>query len=508
MVQAKGILEKIKRSQVVEYDRVTINGDLDLSKQDLKTKHIERSLWKVSALGLEENAKVVASPIRITNSRVKGITNFDGIIFQESVNFEGANFDGDANFEGALFCGEANFLNAQFTKNANFRNVHFTEDASANFEGALFCGEANFLNAQFIKDANFGNVHFIKDANFGDVDFRGKAIFGGIDKGRTHFSGSAIFMASSFRGEADFGWAQFSKYANFGDAKFIKDVSFLAAQFSESAIFWGINRGTQFKRKANFREARFNRGATFSSGIGRVTQFNGEADFSSARFSEYVNFDRTKFDKDLKLEQTKIYKMLIRAVFGDKSKILLKDSDYTKLNVRWNDIKDYLEYDGASYLALVKNFKNLEQFDDADDCYYQYRKIKQAKKKLYSKKEGWNWSKPIDIVAWLSCGYGVRPCYTILFSVLLIFIFGFLFWILNFIGDFSLFEITPANLSDVISQLILSFFNALYLSARVFILGDWRDLHGLYSYVALIEAFSRWLISALLIIVLTKKLLR
>ncbi|MBE9595154.1 MAG: hypothetical protein IMF19_16940 [Proteobacteria bacterium] len=208
------------------------------------------------------------------------------------------------------------------------------------------------------------------------------------------------------------------------------------------------------------------------------------------------------------MEHTKIYKMLIRAVFGDKSKILLKDSDYTKLNVRWNDIKDYLEYDGASYLALVKNFKNLEQFDDADDCYYQYRKIKQAKKKLYSKKEGWNWSKPIDILAWLSCGYGVRPSYTILFGVLLIFIFGFLFWILNFIGDFSLFEITHANLSDVISLLILSFFNALYLSARVFILGDWRDLHGLYSYVALIEAFSRWLISALLIIVLTKKLLR
>jgi hypothetical protein len=39
-----------------------------------------------------------------------------------------------------------------------------------------------------------------------------------------------------------------------------------------------------------------------------------------------------------------------------------------------------------------------------------------------------NWSKILDGMAWISCGYGVRPRYTVFLSCILIILFALLFW--------------------------------------------------------------------------------
>ena len=67
---------------------------------------------------------------------------------------------------------------------------------------------------------------------------------------------------------------------------------------------------------------------------------------------------------------------LSEATFENDSTISLKFSDFNRLETRWGAIRDKLEYDGSAYLALVENFKNLELFNEADDCYFYYRTVR------------------------------------------------------------------------------------------------------------------------------------
>jgi len=48
---------------------------------------------------------------------------------------------------------------------------------------------------------------------------------------------------------------------------------------------------------------------------------------------------------------------------------------YERAYIRWETVNNHLNYQGAAYLTLAKNFKNLDYFEDADACYYQYRRI-------------------------------------------------------------------------------------------------------------------------------------
>ena len=101
---------------------------------------------------------------------------------------------------------------------------------------------------------------------------------------------------------------------------------------------------------------------------------------------------------------------LFDAVFAGQ--IDLHNANIARLEVRWPTICHHLTYDGAAYLSLAKNFRNLEWFEDADDCYYHYRRMSQSGKTLIFREKMLikiNWSKLLDTVAWISCGYGVRP---------------------------------------------------------------------------------------------------
>ncbi|MDD4653544.1 MAG: hypothetical protein PHQ34_15080 [Methanothrix sp.] len=84
--------------------------------------------------------------------------------------------------------------------------------------------------------------------------------------------------------------------------------------------------------------------------------------------------------------------------------------------VRWPALRHRLAYDGAAYLSLAKDFRNLEWFEDADNCYYNYRRMCQAEKRLVCRERmrpTINWSKLLDEIAWISCGYGTRPRHTV-----------------------------------------------------------------------------------------------
>jgi len=277
--------------------------------------------------------------------------------------------------------------------------------------------------------------------------------------------GNVFFDHSAFSGLVDFDGTVFDQAANFSDSQFQED-----AGFSES----------KFQGEANFSRAHF---AT-------------EANFSRARFND-ADFGRAAFHRSLHLTNAKVYTLrLSDASFAEGSKINLKDFNFNRIVVRWNTIRDHLPFNGSVYLTLTRNFRNLEKFEDEDDCYFQYRKEKQARKTKVI-------PKLIDRLAWLSCGYGVRPSHTVLLSLALILLFTGIFW-----GGDALQPAAAASLSHKAAGISLN--DAFYFSTMQFMGRAPQHISIVQGYeiLTVIETFIGWLLMALFLVTMSKVMLR
>lgn len=97
VVQAEEILKKIELGQPVEYDNVTVVGDLDLSGLDLRRVNIKRTYS-----GLPNYQTLVISPIRITNSVIRDSIDFNATFFQNVTDFNGTRFEGPVFMSGLM----------------------------------------------------------------------------------------------------------------------------------------------------------------------------------------------------------------------------------------------------------------------------------------------------------------------------------------------------------------------------------------------------------------------
>ncbi len=96
------------------------------------------------------------------------------------------------------------------------------------------------------------------------------------------------------------------------------------------------------------------------------------------KLADLAYFANARFEEDLILEGARLYSMqLDNVTFNESSKINLNSTDFSKFVVHWSTLRGRMVYNGAAYLALVKNYKSLEWFDEADECYYQYRRTGQ-----------------------------------------------------------------------------------------------------------------------------------
>ena len=370
---------------------------------------------------------------------------------------------------------------------ASFANAVFKNDfdASVDFSRTIFHDRANFRSTVFCQGAEFVDAEFRKKSNFGEAKFC-----------------SAIFTGAKFNGYADF----------------------MKAKFYECAIFDGI----QFYNYANFVETRFNIVASFHWAF-----FNDYANFSGARFRKRANFNRTRFGEDADFR---------RAIF--ENDFSLNESSFKRLHIRWEIIKDHLRYDGAVYLSLIKNFKNLEFYDDADNCYYQYRVLAQRDKNWYPSPNKsvellvriceeiasypkilyedlrwlcftyppfywicrFNWSKLFDQISRISCGYGVKVSPIILWMIGLSLVFAFAYFISGGIGQIEISE-TTKNAAKSVS---MSIFDSVYFSVMVIIgkLPTGFNPIGGWKYIVMIESFLGYLLMALFAVVLVRKLIR
>jgi uncharacterized protein YjbI with pentapeptide repeats len=427
VVPAKEILDKIQKREPVEYDNVIIEGDLDLSKLDLPTKHIKLTEYQ-KLLSRSNLVKIVPHQIDIRNSSIRGELNFSNILFQEDIHFIKVQVSGKADFSGAQFEDAAVFTKVQFDSDAGFSEAQM---GFARFMSAKFGGHAGFSGAQFTIYADFSGAQFSKKAGFWCAQF----------------SGVTSFIA-----------AQFSGYAEFSQAQFDGEVNFLQAQFS------------------------------------------GDADFQGAQFNAGLNLKLVKYERFL---------------------------------TRWESIKDHLEYDGAAYLSLIKNFRNLEQFEDADACYYQYRNLSQSRKDWYKGPNrlidllilihnkiisylqwimdfyAWlnkvppliwihkfNWSKLGDHLSWISCGYGLKIWPMVVWITATILIFAWAYYTHGGIAR-------DTGNTSLIDSL---YFSTFALAGRTPL--DNIHPNGPWMYVVLLENLIGYVFLALFVVVLGRKVVR
>ena len=392
-----------------------------------------------------------------------GPTNFNNAIFHRYAIFRGAKFNHYADFSRTQFNGYADFIATLFYKHANLSPNDTFSPEERWFEGGQERTPAEYVTTEIgasLGETLIGNAipqvanHPPQDYSFSTIFDMTKGTASGyfsyINSSMTDqlfFSGMGDSMLS-FRfylgdlpevSEISFRNANFSENANFNGANFDQNVSFSSSHFYKSALFGGakfsnaaIFEGTDFlghvdfyinnfTKEAHFESSKFNGDAIF-----HLVNFTGDAHFDYARF-EYAKFSYIKINRNFILDNSRFANIKLEGIdFGQKSMLSLTDSDLVRsgsslFSAEWNSIRNHLAPDGPIYLALINNFKKQESFDDADDCYYQYRMWRQWTKPW------WDYTKFTDIFAWLAYGYSMKPYYPLVWSTIFILIFGYNF---------------------------------------------------------------------------------
>ena len=122
-------------------------------------------------------------------------------------------------------------------------------------------------------------------------------------------------------------------------------------------------------------------------------------------------------------------------------------------------------------------------------------------------KNDWGWSKAIDILAWLSCGYGVRPSYAVAWSLLTILTFGLIFWWGDGIRR-SAKPLLETIENEGVEHATLR--NALFFSTMVFLSQGPIDFLpvGTNRYYVIVEGIIGWLLLALFLVTLGRVMIR
>jgi len=326
-------------------------------------KAVERRHVRIiGKLDLRELEGPVRSPISIVDCEL-----------QDPVRMEGAIFEAPVSFEETVFENMVLFSEARFNDSADFSFAVFEDTVF--FDLAIFEREAEFCGTRFGRDAYFSNAVFTGSCDFNFTRFAEEYV---------------LFDGVRFLGDAHFEDAEFGRWTNFYGSTFSGVADFLLATFP---------------------------GRSF---IANVT-FGGDASFAGVEFMSFAEFEDSRFEGDFFLYGSTIsYMKLNGTTFGEKSQVHLNNTEIEGFVIPWRTMEDHLVFRDEVYMGLVENYKRLGWFQDADDCYYHYRKLAQERKDI-------SWSKAIDYLAWLSCGYGVRPDYTLAWSLSIVLVFGIIF---------------------------------------------------------------------------------
>jgi uncharacterized protein YjbI with pentapeptide repeats len=367
-------------------------------------------------------------------------------------------------FISSDFNNKMDFSNALFEKNVRFRNCKFNDEVQ--FKDAIFMQIADFRETTYLTDVDFSQVIFenralfdstsIHHADFNKTIFKGFANFG-----NTIFRSGVDFYNVNFTNGSRFQGTTLDGLSEFKNTNFVEDVDFIYLKSNYVLVFNNVT----FYGDVIFR------GDFLISEVYFIdVNFKGKADFHSASFN-VLSFPNTTF-----------------------SSISLTDTEYNEMYVKWESIKDNLIFNGPAYLKLRNNFNNLEQYEDADDVYYQYRVE-------LRKKQGFLDSVP-ELFMEVICGYGVKPEKPLFLSVFLIIGFSIHYFggITNFINSLK----KP-------NENYRNYRKAFIASLGAFLTNSGYENENLkyrHSFAIAVEKVLGWLILTLFIVTLTNVMVR
>lgn len=471
-VSATEVLQRAADGEPIHLEGARIVGSMNLS--DAPQGRLEGivlincTVADASLSGLTIEGETILSGTSFGNAsfddaHFMGMADLSSTSFVDA-SFSGTAFDSPTIFDGASFQGDVSFEDAAFALDASFNHALF--GGAAIFNYSRFGYYTYFSGAQFLDDALFSNVRFQGTTDFTQAIFRGHANFF-----ETSFASASSFSDGAFAGPAHFGMASFGGLSSFGNVLFEREANFALARFSDAAYF---------------ADARFEDDALFG-----LTKFEDVASFQGASFQADLNFKGGSISTLL----------LERASYGPGCRIVLNDTDFNRIKAPWSSISRHVVWDPGAYLALVESYHRMGWPRDEDDCYYQYRRMDQDGK-------GLGWSRAIDTLAWLSCGYGVRPSYAVVWSLLTILAFALLFWLGDGIRRSARPLQGPAEVDPVPER--VTFRNALFFSTMIFLSQGPIDFLpvGRHRYYVILEGILGWLLLALFLVTLGRVMIR
>jgi uncharacterized protein YjbI with pentapeptide repeats len=450
VIEAEEILNLIIHNRDIVYNNSIINGDLN-----------------ICAINLSKNAQgksVIYSKINIENCLINGMTDLHNTVFK----------------------GPFKAANTKFSKYASFNESQF--DSFAIFQGSEFMG-VNYSNTYFADDASFSRSKFLNASTFNEINISGMAFFSDAQ-----FFGTANFRDANFRWYSFFDNAVFEENSNFEGSEFNNVTFFANSTFLGDSNF----NGTHFNEFVHWNSAKFSRTAHFTSAnfVGAnfgQSHFLENANFQNTFFNESARFYDVRFDKDANFRSThfKDYFFLYGAYINGN------------LIVNWDSLEDKLRCDRPVYMKLIKYFREIEDKEAEDNCYYDYRFFR-----LFGLIEDYNsrdyWDTIVDLFWWISCGFGVRPFNVFVISIILILIFA----IIYNRSDVLLLTNSPKN-----SIKNVTFEEAFFFSASMFFKWlpskEWSySGKKLWRYMVLLEVLSGMLLLILFVVTLSHVLVQ
>lgn len=279
-------------------------------------------------------------------------------------------------------------------------------------KGTRFCSTVDLQHSIFDKGVFFGGNYLEKKSNFNDTTHLEDSVFF-----RTTFKGPAEFYNTEFLEGLTLTRIIFDDVCNFSHSNFHSTNIIIPCLGFEDVLC---------KDVAYFVSSKFEGIADFSN-----SQFLRNAEFTDATF-RFVKFIHTKIDYlGLKWEQIENHKILFGEILFSKVSSLDPVITTKTLN------KYFLSRDDATlpekhrqYDILKAIFIKQGDHVSADGCFYEWKQVERKQSPLNLNPESWI-VKLFHYLNWLSCGYGVKPLRTLLFSAIIIFIFAAIYTFLD-----------------------------------------------------------------------------
>jgi hypothetical protein len=415
VVSARAVETAIRSGDTANFDNCIVIGNLVLNGTKIEEDvHFNNTTF---SNGAKFNTSCFNGGAYFNNCKFGEIADFSYCDFNKSAYYSCANFSESADFNNVHIAGIADFTACEFNKYANFQNSEF--NGQSHFWDSRFIGPVDFSESMFDDEADFQSSTFGESAGFIHSTFNKNAYFEASSFQKSvaftdsRFNKDAVFSYSYFGDQTDFNYGKFNGLTKFGNAYFKGNISFFESDFKNLADF----TASEFNGSSDFSNSRFDECSYFS-----LTNYHGPVDFGQGYFGKEAYFLDSIFDNNLSFINRQFSRDAVFEGTTINGILFLKRSSYNKLYIRWYNIKK-LDYDDSAYLSLLENFKKLGYYEDFDSCYYEYR--------IEHRKQPWPGTRPfmkyLDTFLQYSYGYGKKPLNPLLWSLLVITIFG-LFW--------------------------------------------------------------------------------